>query len=287
MVEHEDEIGLDERGGRDAHRVALRQRDGRLEDRHRIVGERTHCPAGEPRHAGRRHDAPPWHEAADRVERIRGFGDVERQIRCVLRHRDRPGLRSSDAVADLEEPPRADTKERVASQPLPALDRLEEVRRPTVVEAEEGADGRLEVGRAGGAEQDRVRVRREALRLGQAERIVRRHVGGLHAARPRRESNTTSRPGTKGRAFRGATLIRRCRTRDRRAFDGISVADRSALPCIAGALRRSLLVAAVAAPFGPEAPGSIHRRRRPGFHQPPGLSADVRRVLVPFTARSS
>src|SRR4029079_13116198 len=38
-------------------------------------------------------------------------------------------------------------------------------------------------------------------------------------------------------------------------------------------------------PFGPEAPGSIRRRRRPGFHQPPGLSADARRVLVPFTAR--
>ena len=37
-------------------------------------------------------------------------------------------------------------------------------------------------------------------------------------------------------------------------------------------------------PFGPEAPGSIRRRRRPGFHQPPGLSADARRVLVPFTA---
>ena len=38
-------------------------------------------------------------------------------------------------------------------------------------------------------------------------------------------------------------------------------------------------------PFGPEAPGSIRRRRRPGFHQPPGLSANARRVLVPFIAR--
>jgi len=63
---------------------------------------------------------------------------------------------------------------------------------------------------------------------------------------------------------------------------------RSALPSIAGALRRSLLGAvdlAGRAPFGPEAPGSIRRRRHPGFHQPPGLSADARRVLVPFTAR--
>jgi len=38
-------------------------------------------------------------------------------------------------------------------------------------------------------------------------------------------------------------------------------------------------------PFGPEAPGSILRRCRPGFHQPPGLSADIRRVLVPIAAR--
>ena len=72
--------------------------------------------------------------------------------------------------------------------------------------------------------------------------------------------------------------------------DGVRAVDhpsRSALPGIAGALRRSLLrERASSRPlFGPEAPGSIRRRRRPGFHQPPGLSADVRRVLVPFTAR--
>ena len=30
----------------------------------------------------------------------------------------------------------------------------------------------------------------------------------------------------------------------------------------------------VARGFGPEAPGSIRRRRRPGFHQPPGLCAE-------------
>ena len=79
-----------------------------------------------------------------------------------------------------------------------------------------------------------------------------------------------------------------CRThRDRRPG---SDPWRSALPGIAGALRRSLLAdrrgyVPVLVAFGPEAPGSIHRRRRPGFHQPPGLSADARRVLVPFTAR--
>ncbi len=78
-----------------------------------------------------------------------------------------------------------------------------------------------------------------------------------------------------------------CRThRDRRPGD---IPWRSALPGIAGALRRSLLAGggheARSVAFGPEAPGSIRRRRRPGFHQPPGLSADARRVLVPFTAR--
>ena len=37
--------------------------------------------------------------------------------------------------------------------------------------------------------------------------------------------------------------------------------------------------------FGPEAPGAIPCRRRSGSHQPPDLWIDVRRVLVPFTAR--
>jgi hypothetical protein len=110
-----------------------------------------------------------------------------------------------------------------------------------------------------------------------------------------RESRTTYRPGTKGRAFRGATLIRRCRTcvTGGRGSPCVRFADdpwRSALPCIAGALRRSLLGGSAVwfhspVPFGPEAPGSIRRRRHPGFHQPPGLSADARRVLVPFIAR--
>ena len=37
--------------------------------------------------------------------------------------------------------------------------------------------------------------------------------------------------------------------------------------------------------FGPEAPGAIPCRRRSGSHRPPDLWIDVRRVLVPFTAR--
>ena len=75
---------------------------------------------------------------------------------------------------------------------------------------------------------------------------------------------------------------------DRRTVRVSHPVDRSALPCIAGALRRSLLVVRGAArrlAFGPEAPGSIRRRRHPGSHQPPGLWNGARRVLVPIKAR--
>src|SRR3954454_19931118 len=86
---------------------------------------------------------------------------------------------------------------------------------------------------------------------------------------------TTVRPGTKGRAFRGATLLRRCRTA---VPDGPAAFPRcrSALPCIAGALRRSLLTsAAFAAPCSVRRlPGPFPRRRRSGSHQPPDLWID-------------
>jgi len=39
------------------------------------------------------------------------------------------------------------------------------------------------------------------------------------------------------------------------------------------------------AAFGPEAPGSIRRRRRPGFHQPPGLSAGAATGTRPVHSR--
>lgn len=54
-----------------------------------------------------------------------------------------------------------------------------------------------------------------------------------------------------------------------------------------GRPRRSSLSSIRRPAFGPEAPGSIRRRRHPGSHRPPGLWAGQRRVLVPFTARSS
>ena len=100
---------------------------------------------------------------------------VEGQVRRVRRNRDGPGLDAGPAIADFEQAARANAQERVAAQALATLDRLEEVSRTAVVEAEEGADGRLEVGRARGAQQDRVGVGGVTLGLRQADRI-----GGAH-----------------------------------------------------------------------------------------------------------
>ena len=112
-----------------------------------------------------------------------------------------------------------------------------------VVEAEEGADRRLEVGRPRRAQQHRVGVAGEALRLGQAERVRGGHVRASGASENQKRPFV---PGTKGRTFRGATLIRRCRTF---LTDGsvLSTADRRC-PAIAGALRRSLLGPRLAPP---------------------------------------
>ena len=166
----------------------------------------------------------------------------------------------ASAVADLEQPARADAEERVATEPLAALDRLEQVRRSAVIEAEEGADRRLEVGRARRAQEDRVGVGGQALRLRQAERIRCRHRVVASG-----ELETTFRLRDE------RSCLPRCHphsamphSRDRRVAG--SRGDRSALPCIAGALRRSLLASRLApVAFGPEAPGSIPRRRRSGF----------------------
>ena len=110
-------------------------------------------------------------------------------------------------VTDLQQPPRADAQEAVPAQPLPALDGLEQVRgRHAVVEAEEGADGRLEVRRACGTQQDSVGATGEALGLGQAQRIG-------HGSGPQKNEIDLDRPcpGRKVEAFRGATHVRRCR----------------------------------------------------------------------------
>ena len=141
--------------------------------RDRVVGERADGAAGEARHALGRLDAAARDEAADGGQRVGAPARLDRQVRGVGRDGHRPGLDPGDAVADLEEPPRADAEERVAAEALAALDRLEEVGRAAVVEAEEGADRRLEVGRPRRAQEDRVGVGGEALGLRQAERIGR------------------------------------------------------------------------------------------------------------------
>ena len=193
-----------------------------LEGGHRVVGERADGPAREPWHPLGRLDAATRHEGADRVEWVGRRDRLDRQVRRKDGLGDGPGLDPREAVADLEQAPRADAEERVAPEALAALDRFEQVGRAAVVEPEEGADRRLEVGRARGAQEDRVGVGRQALRLRQADRIGCRHRVSA--------SENQERPfvsGTKGRAFRGATLIRRCRTLpDRRAVRVATVTDR-------------------------------------------------------------
>ena len=76
---------------------------------------------------------------------------------------------------------------------------------------------------------------------------------------------------------------------DRRA--GIAAADRrcplSLAPCAGAYLTSATSIDRGCPACGPEAPGSIRRRCRPGSHRPPGLWIGSRRVLVPFTALSS
>ena len=99
----------------------------------------------------------------------------------------------AQAVADLEQPARPDAEERIATEPLAALDRFEQVGRAAVIEPEEGPDRRLEVGRARGAQEDRVGVGGEALRLRQADRIGCASSLGW----PRENQNDHSSPGRK------------------------------------------------------------------------------------------
>ena len=285
VVEDEDEVGLDEGRRRDADRVALGQRHGRLEGRDRVVGERPDGAAGEARHPLGRLDAAARHERADggqRVGRRRSSRSAGPGRRSGTRHR--PGLDPGDAVAHLEQPARPDAQERVAAEPLAALDRLEQVGR---VRRRRGA-GR----RRSGVSRSAGRVARSRIVSALAARrwaCARLSGSAVVIAVGLGESRTTFVSGTKGRAFRGATLIRRCRTLVTDGSVACRRGHRSALPCIAGALRRSLLASAARA-------ASRSVRRLPGPFPvvvvPARTSRRVsgstsRRVLVPFTARSS
>ena len=283
VVEHEHQVGFDEGGDRDGDRIAIRERHARFERGDRVVGESADRAAGETRHALGRLDPAARHERADRVERIRGRVGLDRQIRGERGNRDRPGLDPGEPIAHLEQAARADAQERVAPEPLPALDRFQEVGGPAVVEAEEGPDRRLEVGRARGAQKDRVGVRGQAPGLRQADRIGCGHRVGLG------ESRTTNRLRDE------RSCLPRCHPHSACAAlvtDGLGSVD--PLPPIGAARYRwrsapepTGACSSRRLAFGPEAPGSIPCRRRSGSHQPPDLWVDVRRVLVPFTARSS
>ena len=102
---------------------------------------------------------------------------LDRQVGRIDRDGHRPGLDPGETVTDLEQPARPDAEERIASEPLATLDRLEEVGRTAVVEPQEGPDRGLEVGRSRGAQEDRVGGGGKALRLRQADRIGCRHRG--------------------------------------------------------------------------------------------------------------
>ena len=163
----------------DRDRVAIRERDGGFERGNGVVRDGTDRATREARHALDRQDAAARHERADGRQRIRDLGDVDRQVRRVHGHRHRAGLGPRHAIADLEQAPWPDAEERIPPDAFAALDRLEEVGGAAVVEAEEGADRGFKVGRTRRAQQDRVGIAGQTLRLGQAERIRRRHRVGL------------------------------------------------------------------------------------------------------------
>ena len=263
------------------------QRDGRLEDGDRVVGERADGAAGEARHPLGRLDAAARDERADARRAGRRAVDVSigRSGRVGrARSTGRVWIRAT-AVADLEEPARADAEERVAAEALAALDRLEQVGRAAVVEAQEGADRGLEVGRARGAQEDRVGVRRPGACA--SARLSGSGCGhrGVGLRRIKNDLRLRDERSCLPRCHPHSAMPH---SRDRRAGPvsppppiGAALYRWRSAPEPTG-VRGSRRLA-----FGPEAPGSIPRRRRPGFHQPPGLSADAatgtRPVHSPFS----
>jgi hypothetical protein len=177
VVEDDDEVGLDEARERDADRVAVRLRDGRLERGDGVVREGADRAAGEARHPLDRDDAATRDERSQRAERVRDLRGDDREVGRVVGHADGAGGRVRDPVRDLEQAPRADAQEAVATEALPALDRFQQVGgRRAVVQPEERPDRRLQVRRARRAQEDRVRGGGQVLRLGEAERVG--HGGG-------------------------------------------------------------------------------------------------------------
>ena len=104
---------------------------------------------------------------AQSLERVCGRRDLGDKVASRARRQPVGCASIGLAVANFEQAARQDAQEGIAAQALAALDRLEQVGGRAVVEREEGADRRLEVRVARGAQQHRVVVGGEALGLRQ------------------------------------------------------------------------------------------------------------------------
>ena len=239
---------------RDADRVALGQRDASARTRRR-------------RRRRARPTAPPVKRGIPSVGRTRrrgtkarsaasGSGVVDRRRPAGRARRSGPSTGrvwiAGHAVADLEQPPRADAEERVAPEPLAALDRLEQVggvrRRRGAGTRRSASRGPPGAWRAAGSCRRSAARRFASARLSGSAVVIAVGLG---------ESKTTVRLRDE------RSCLPRCHphsavphSRDRRV-GRCRHRRRSALPCIAGALRRSLLASAARA-----APRSV--RRLPG-----------------------
>jgi hypothetical protein len=109
---------------------------------------------------------------------VRNLGDVDRQVRRVDRARSPARLGPGNAITDLEQPARADAEERIASDAPPPSTDLRRYDGPPSSSRRNAPIGVLRSATRR-AQQDRVGVAGQTLRLGQAERIRRRHRVGL------------------------------------------------------------------------------------------------------------
>ena len=217
VVEHDHEVRLDERRQRHAHGIPGGAGDGRLEGGDGLIAERADRAAGETGHALGREDLAPGDEGSEGGQRVRGRGLDDGQVRRVVHDADRSGRGSGETVADLQEPARTDAKEAVAAQALPSLDGFQQVGGGhAVVQAQEGTDRGLEVRRARGPQEDRVRGGGQASRFLEAERVG--HDGRSSRIRKRPSSSLPGRKVVDPPRCHPRSAV--CRTRDRRTVRG-------------------------------------------------------------------
>ena len=277
VVEHDHQVRLQEGRQRRTDWVGRRQMDGGLEGRYGVVGQHAHRAADEARHVRQRRDTAAAAGSARRAVSGSAAGDDLGVKLGRVFDAHRPAADDRLAVAHLEQPARQHAQERVATEALAAFDRLEQVgracRRRGRGRRRSASRGRRRAWRAAA----RCRASAASLRASASESGSSMSVATM-ASRIRNDpSSSWDERSCLPRCHPGFGCCRTLRYRR----DGLTV--RLALPCIAGALRRSLLGRS-SAPFGPEAPGSIHSRRHPGSHHPPGLCAGYRALLVPIIA---